>query len=381
MSKTIFSKKFQSELDVEQALALHTNCPIEKAVELLLDIPDNLRQVIYQDSVCPSCGSEGAILVNESKKTKSQTSLRQAHFRFANTKGESAHKPNCELDPQNKEKSPLGETIDFQAAKTAETRMVRTLVCTGIDLKLFSQLDIRNMRQWFFDIKSENSYILSTDPNIFDYLLNLVRSYSGSLSPFLHGMAELPGFDWKKAAMDEFARQNLDLTDRARCLLIASNMDSAKKMIARYTGSEVFDASVLEPFYTQTEILCRVIEKNTNMRPHVEHTRKFRPRSSVLLAFSALLLFVSEWDINVSIAKLAMILRSPPPSDLLLGNVIGLNPFANYGVWKIIGDVDSLISKYQPDRDYDNAIKNIEINLRATHEIWREQNPSLIIKY
>jgi len=55
-----------------------------------------------------------------------------------------------------------------------------------------------------------------------------------------------------------------------------------------------------------------------------------------LLALCALVLFISNWDMNAAIAALSRLLLAPVPSDLTLGNVIGLNPFHEYAAWRIL---------------------------------------------
>lgn len=51
-----------------------------------------------------------------------------------------------------------------------------------------------------------------------------------------------------------------------------------------------------------------------------------------MLAFSALLLFVADWDIDEAIAKFSVIANVRHVEDLLAGNFMGLNPYFKFSI-------------------------------------------------
>ena len=55
-----------------------------------------------------------------------------------------------------------------------------------------------------------------------------------------------------------------------------------------------------------------------------------------LLAFAALLLFISDWEVNAAAGKFARIVSASVPLDESLGNVMGLNPFHDFEAWAML---------------------------------------------
>ncbi|EJT85896.1 hypothetical protein [Pseudomonas asiatica] len=51
------------------------------------------------------------------------------------------------------------------------------------------------------------------------------------------------------------------------------------------------------------------------------------------MAFTALLLFLSSWDLNQAASLFAQIASYREAVDQNLGNVMGLNPFHDYDAW------------------------------------------------
>ncbi|RVG20025.1 hypothetical protein CN233_35615 [Sinorhizobium meliloti] len=89
---------------------------------------------------------------------------------------------------------------------------------------------------------------------------------------------------------------------------------------------------VLQPFYDKSVALCAFVGKNSKIpfsKTRPEYFR-FNQAPAPLLALCALMLFVSDWDLNIAIGKFAKLLNAPEPADFSHGNVIGLNPFHDY---------------------------------------------------
>ena len=99
--KTAYSQKFQRELDYEQLLSL---LEYDIQNDLYLDnLPQELRDEIRSDLICPECGARGGIIVAPSKSKGKK--IRQAHFRFTSSNNENVHDPLCDffykLNPNN----------------------------------------------------------------------------------------------------------------------------------------------------------------------------------------------------------------------------------------------------------------------------------------
>ena len=72
-----------------------------------------------------------------------------------------------------------------------------------------------------------------------------------------------------------------------------------------------------------------------------------------LLAFSAAVLFVSDWDESAALARFGRIIASAPPEDMTLGNVIGLNPFHDFAPLEIVRFVSELPPVTERTYDFD----------------------------
>lgn len=374
MSKTAYSKIYSREVDVEQLLALYGNHSIEDSINILKDIPDHIRQMVSLDIQCPSCGVEGAVLVSGAKSKSTAKSLRQAHFRFTSNSNEDAHRPFCEFSPSDNDSPNVSELIDFGSARSHETRVIRDMVCKGIEAKIFDQSDIRAMRQWFFDLKSANTYRLTASVDTLTFLYHL--AVTNPHDSFIHhpSHASIPGFNWKYAARLKMTQINSDLIKATQGFSLLNNKAEASKLINRYKDTEVFNVEPLEPYYDKTIELCTFLARALGFPAKAWVNYRWGKVPSALLAFCSLLLSVSAWEINNSIQKLALILESPEPQSSLHGNVIGLNPFTDYSAWKAIKKISELESKFETHFDFNTELEIIENNLKEEYLQWRRDN-------
>jgi hypothetical protein len=79
---------------------------------------------------------------------------------------------------------------------------------------------------------------------------------------------------------------------------------------------------------------------------------------------------VSDWELNAAIDKFARILAAPEPTDLLLGNVIGLNPFHDYAAWQFVVLAQEVAQQPTGVRLYGDELMRIETELREAHRVW-----------
>lgn len=373
MSKTAYSVLNKKELDVEQLLALYGNHTVEESIEILANIPDHIRTMVNLDVQCPSCGVAGAILVSGAKSKTTAKALRQAHFRFVGTKNEDAHLPFCEFNTVASDLPKQSELVDLQSDRSQETRQVRQLVCKGIEAGVFDQSDIRAMRQWYFELKTSSRFRVTASIDTFNYLYDLLGTHPHDSLIHHPSHAEIPNFDWRHAAKVKLTQSRADLVEEARGIRFGDSRKDAIKLAERYKDYDVFDVSVLEPYYQKTIQLTMFTGRALGYRAHTWTNYKFGKVSSSLLAFCSLLLSSSEWDLNIAIENLSIILGISEPKSLLHGNIIGLNPFIDYNAWRTVKKVCEIGAIFPIPSDLTNEIKEIEAEMRAEHLRWRKE--------
>lgn len=375
MATTAYSKSFGREVDVVQLLALMANTPGEVREWPETGLAPERRDWIRSDVVCSSCGAADATIVMPSKGKVSGAALRQAHFRFVRPDGTDAHSRFCEFFGNHGEVRIVEQLVDFGKARTAETRLIRELVCRGIEQSIFAQSDIRAMRQFFFDLKAGSQRAVVATPEGLELVKTLKKhhAYYNQL-PFHPSFGDLPDFDWKQAARYAFAQVHDDLLVKCRRLSWQKSVTQrALALIARYRDDIVFDTSVLKPYYDAALSMCTFVGQYGGLGYTPKRVADFRwtGASSPLLALCALLLSISDWQVVAAIDKFAMICQAPPPADETLGNVVGLNPFHDYLAWDAVYLTEEVAEDY-PDFDYAREMRDIEAELREEYRIWKQ---------
>jgi hypothetical protein len=143
-------------------------------------------------------------------------------------------------------------------------------------------------------------------------------------------------------------------------------------LAAQHFSQEAFDPRVLESHYAAALDLATFVSMNGEIPWGKIKPVAYRWQGAPgpLLALSALLLFVSNWDPAEAIRKFAAIAGSPTPSDLTLGNVIGLNPFHDYPGWKAVRLASSIPTDRPGGFNYFVELKAVEDSLRESHRRW-----------
>lgn len=379
MAATAFSMRFQRELDVDQLALLMTDTqpsPDRDGAELLSIFSDAVRA----DVQCSSCGKFGAHIVRPAKSRATKAVVRQAHFRFVDPNGGDAHHPFCEFHGNDETRSTQDSLLDFGSEKSAETRAIRLMVCKGIEQGIFDQHRIRNMRQWFFDLKSSTRFTVSMPLEAISWAHALQRHPHYERWQFHPPQAEMPAFDWKAAAKKQFTEEHLHLFELVKGGLLPfedATWRQASELAQRNHGREVFDVTKLQPYYEAAISLCTFVAANGGIdfgkrQPEIY---RWKGAPTALLALCALVLFVSDWDMNAAIAAFAKLLSTPEPSDVTLGNVIGLNPFHEYGAWRLVIASGEVAVKSPNGLNYNARLATIEADLRELHRQWKEHQP------
>lgn len=377
MPKTAYSKKFERELDPEQLLALF-KYDMSSDPDLK-NLPKELRDEIYRDLVCPECGVSGCVIVSRAKSKKTSVALRQPHFRFVAVEGASAHHPLCDhYDDFNLKTNEKEQLVDFGQDRATETKVIRELVARGIENGVFTQKTIRDMRQWFFDTKTSHRFTMNLSEAAIRWADKLRRLYSCRGIPFTPIHAELPKFDWEHAAKLQFCSENdhlFAIIRNKRYYYHKSALQGTLKIVKKFQGQSVFDVTVLESYYTKSIELACFIARNLPLYERSVDLKlqevSFGIAPAVLMAFAALLLYVSDWDINDAISKLVIIVGAPQPIDINAGNIIGLNPFHDFTAWANIMQIKEIAESSNDGFDYDSQLKIIEQHLRDQYATWK----------
>ena len=352
MPLTAFSISAQKEEDVGQILR-RLSAQFGEPVTAVEAIPETWRAFMRQDLQCPCCFVTGSDLVKEALSRKTRKPVRQACFRFSNPK----HRVHCDFDSSETANSVPENLVSFGDTRTLLTKSVRELVGTGIELGLFSQRSIRDMREWFFNKKIQSMFLVSLDPRFPKWIDELHRETFYADRGLPVGVAitpeivALPGFSWRDAA----ARVQLARHPQHQEFLAAIRhkpnhffgmVDRLESLAKRHQGRLVFDPTSLESEYKKTCDLANFI---------VQHHKPLRDSQSkginapLVLAFAALLLFVRGWDISLAISDFAKISAAAGHSNQDLGNVMGLNPFHDcraFETLKAVQEFNILVEDY-----------------------------------
>ncbi|MCP3416230.1 hypothetical protein NLM16_19230 [Bradyrhizobium brasilense] len=231
------------------------------------------------------------------------------------------------------------------------------------------------MRQWFFDLKSATRFTISMPLEATSWARVVQRHPHYRRWQFHRSQAEMPAFDWKGAAKSQFTEENLHLFDLLKGIPFDdATWRQASDLARKNHGREVFNTTVLQPYYEAAMSLCVFIAANGGIEFGKGRPEYFRAKGApiALLALCALVLFVSDWDMNAAITAFAKLLSAPAPSNLALGNVIRLNPFHEYGAWRLVIASVEVAAKSQNELDYGGRLAAIEAALREQHRVWKK---------
>ncbi|ARS55487.1 hypothetical protein BC427_04790 [Ralstonia solanacearum FJAT-91] len=383
MPITAFSKAEQRELDVEQWLAA-MGAPHASA----RDIPEAFCAQASLDLECTACGAKGAVIVAGSKAgSKAQ---RQPHFRFTSSDGSNPHHELCDYFDEAREGT--GEhLVDFSDNRSALTRAVRDLVCRGLAHGLFTQGQMRQMRLWFLQAKAAAWFRMDVTSEFLDWCTDMWGSQYGwgghtHAFEFQPILGLLSNFQWENAARAEWVRQNQRLFELAqgRSVRFDRNAVARPAALARRTqGQLVFDASSLEEQYEAAlcvaKFAANYLVDGQGGEPALPLVRKHHttwgPAARILLALSALLLYLSGWDRSAAIA-LFVRLRVLPLGDWRGGNLIGLNPFHDFDAWRLLAVARQIRAARRDARPVKDQVSELVSALQTTHQEWWASQPA-----
>ncbi|WLA01570.1 hypothetical protein [Xanthomonas translucens] len=348
MPISAYSKTLKGEYDVVQLLTWLN--PNSSAKPDPTDIAQADRAFIAGDVVCPGCGlGSPSVVASSRSKSNPKHVTSQPHFRFPE------HLELCEFETNGTTSSLDDHLVTFNSTKSALTRMIGDRVSKGIELGIFSQETMRNMRQWFLEVRRKHSYRCEVDQDFLAELFRLPYDYQ-SLSPrFTPAMARLPEFDPNEFGNQKFIDENKDLydvlsRDRHTLYFMRQNQGIITTRTKRSAGALIFDPSSTEQQYKKVRQLAHFIvgqERSVKWPSRFLYEER-KPLYSLISAFSALLLFSNDGDMDRAIEAYVNIRTSGNPVDRMAGNIIGLNPFFDHGVLSAISMAHD-VRKIRPD--------------------------------
>jgi len=351
MPLTAYSISAQKEEDVGQVLN-RLSTQFGQCVAAVEAVPETWRAFMRQDLQCPCCFVTGAELVREAHSKAKNTPVRQACFRFSNPK----HRDYCDFDSTKTANTVPENLVAFSDSNSASTKAVRELVGTGIELGLFSQKSIRDMREWFFIKKVQSMFVVTLDPRFPKWMNSLYREKFQAkrvegveLTPEVVANSK---FSWRAAVAREQLLRHPEYQAFSDAFEKERNafMLEYKRMgilARRSQGRSVFDPSLLEEEYRKTCQLAEFIVKN--YKPLRFATSSKGVTVSSVLALAALLMFVHDWDQDLARADFSKIAAAAGSSNQDLGNVMGLNPFHDFRAWqalKAVQEFDIQVPEY-----------------------------------
>jgi len=346
MAITVYSKKFKRELDKEQLENLYLKFVSNNLV--------GFRNFVHEDVECPICNVTGAYYISEGYSKLTNERVKQSHFAFRKPDNTDAHKVFCDhySGPDKVKDSSRGAFVKFGRDGSEVTTFIRELVCRGIENKVFNQTDIRNMRKWFTDLREAGTFVISYSPHVINLLRASLYVQGNNKYEFQEGKQYESNFDinnevykslrYKYPSLSDF---DVNTKENNSLLWLYSSpvVRKAHSLILKDKGISTFDRRDLNDKYVAAMHLSTTIIKQYHFLRSKFPTTRSIMRNNQLLAFSALLLFVSDWIPEEANEKFRMIVNAATSTTPDAGNIIGMNPFIHYDVWKIIHRVQDLI--------------------------------------
>ncbi|MBD3833020.1 MAG: hypothetical protein IE910_06705 [Brevundimonas sp.] len=378
MPATAYSQAFEQEFDLQQLLARLRGVALN-AVDPKAEVSDDERAWINADVVCTCCPARGAAVVRAGQTGDGRV-VRQGHFRFRSADGGDGHHPECEFYGDEGGRIKGADKIDFGAARSDLTRAVGELVCRGLERGELTAVQMQDMRRWYFDTKVANRFTVVDRPEIFTWLNHLAiiasqrqsSDESDDLDCFDPVFGDLPGYQWKRAARLEVERLEAPVAARLSGISRAAVTVAARLAKSRH-GQVEFDRSALEKEYRAGLKLAEFMASHGGLRDSKLPVGKWSSKGAppALLAFSALLLFQTEYDGRAAARLFVRLTQGPQAADPRRGNIIGLNPFHDFSAWRAVKLASELAGEAGWSFDHYRDFQTAEARLRHLHAEWR----------
>lgn len=371
MPTTAFSKTFNGEFQVNQLENLHKS-NMEK-----LNLSPDFRTFVKMDVKCPCCNVEKAVVVSEGYSANSKVPVKQAHFAFKNNDGVDSHLKFCDFyTGKDKEVMVTNDClVRFRESNDLVTQIIRKFICAGIENSIFSQSEILSMRQWFFELKSSKSLYIEESRIEIKVLREMLHNeYKGKKSyKFINNQDEFFNIDEEVYKFLSHKLPKIGLPDRNKIednwnyyLLTRKTItDKAIRISVKDDKTYTYDRNLLKDEYRKAaHVAYKIIISNPELKNKYgrnAHTKASKVNS--IMAYAALLLFISDWDVDAAIKmhhdKIASINEV---KNMDLGNAIGINPFVYYQEWtvlKFVSEWKKNFEKFDLNHEFEMAKKEL----------------------
>ncbi|MFM5353975.1 hypothetical protein [Aeromonas dhakensis] len=374
MSLTAYSRMFKRELQVSQLKELFENSKPT--------ISGDFKDFVKADVECSSCLARGAIVVREGKDASGRV-VKQEHFAFRDASGGDPHQKYCDhYTGSDKVKSADNDALfDFRKSNSPITEKIKAMVCIGIENNIFSQQDIRDMREWYINLRTDATTKFEISHHLVNMANTAFRLYfkKPGLNKYVENRTKSISRDFD---LDEevytsllfkhphYRFNNIEAQDK-RWLNDARLSEVRKKamqIIKLNNGELSFNRLELSDKVILTfRLASKIRESEDTLSSALSKSSTFR--NNPLMALASLLLFVSEWDFEVASTKFNKILGIGRANDQTAGNVIGLNPFIHHSAWSIVQILDKIRRENNDDTDYEKAFENEKERLKKVYAI------------
>ncbi|EPN4497214.1 hypothetical protein ACUCI8_003023 [Yersinia enterocolitica] len=366
MPITAYSQTFKRELDVTQLERLFMQSPHAAK--------GNFRDFVRTDIECPTCNVTGGYLVTEGLSSVTGKVVKQACFAFRNNANEDAHLPFCDFytGPDKLQVAANESQFSYGSSNSPITSAIREMVCIGIENGIFSQADIRDMREWFLELRQSKDFTFDLTPHI----VNIAKTaFSRSERNWHKYIVEptLVNEEWfnlndevYESLYFKFPKLRLDYEDNPEVynIRLKSIIKKTRNIIIKESGIPTFDRELLTDKYKQVWELAIIIRNSNKL---LKKKISSIPSNNPLMALSALLLYVSNWDEAQAISKFNQILEIGKVDDIDAGNVMGLNPFIHYSAWIIVKKLHELTSRLPEPIDFEAEFEAEKSRLKALY--------------
>lgn len=372
MPITAYSKTFKRELDASQLESLFNEHPISNEIAF--------RDFVKVDIECPACNVTGGHYVREGISLTKGHKVKQAYFAFRDIEGNDSHQPFCDFytGPGKQNLISNEGRIDFRKSNSLITRTIARMVCNGIAKEVFTQESIRNMRQWFLDLRQNGDFTFNLNPHMVGISrASIFRSERNNTQYIVDPIASKnEWFDIDKEVYQSlyfkfpFLKLDYQKNNHLYDIRLQSVIKKAKSIILKDSNVITFDRAILKEKYEQaTQFALYIRSQEPILKTNLTYSISAVRNNNHLMALSALLLFISEWDSTLAQEKVNFLLQNDSAIDLNAGNVIGLNPFIHYSAWIIIKELNSLQKLYGQHIDFDDEFNSEKARLSKLYNI------------
>lgn len=356
MTITVYSRTFKRELDARQLESLFD--------ENIANSDLCFRDFVKADIECPACNVSGGHYVAEAISQSKGNIVKQAHFAFRDNQGKDTHLPFCDFYTGSDKLNVVSNDgrVDFMRSGSEATQWIGWMVCAGIKADIFTQQDIRNMRQWFLDLRSQGSFIFNLNPHMVQIArASLIRNqrnrdqYIVDVTAIKNSWFDIDN-EVYQSLFFKFPELALDYKNNNELwgVRLKGVVAKAKNIIVKDSGTVTFDRSILsEKYQLATQVAVQIRGAHPRLRGLLGSSISALRGSSPLMAFAALLLFVSDWNVAAVEKKIEEILAVKSVSDINAGNVVGLNPFIHYSAWILVKALHDSQSKLEFEVDFE----------------------------